>query len=129
MKTSSCKNKGRRLQQQVVTKILKTFPKLTDRDVRSQPMGVSGDDVILSEVASNMFPFSIECKCQESLSIWKSLKQAEQNNRKLPAMLVFKRNHSKTYVALELDNLMKLLKENEKLKTLLYNIVNTTRSQ
>lgn len=111
MKTSSAKAKARVLQQYVVKKILEKFPSLTERDVKSVPMGVTGADVMLSEAASKLFNFSVECKAQESLSIWKSLEQAESENRDkdLIPLLVFKRNFSKVYCALEFDKLMEII--------------------
>lgn len=96
-----------------MSKILKLFPNLTDRDVRSQSMGVPGDDVVLSEKAAKLFPYSVECKNTEKLNIWKALEQSESNNRKLTPLLIFKRNRSKVYVTLELDDFMSMI---EKLK-------------
>lgn len=111
MKTSSAKNKGRRLQKYVVDKILDTFPWLTSRDVKSTSMGKSGEDVELSEAASKVFPFSVEAKNVEKLNIWQAIEQAEGNNRELIPLVVFKRNRSDVYCTLKLDDLMNLLKE------------------
>jgi len=112
MNTSSAKAKGRRLQQETVDIILEYFPELTEKDVRSIPMGTQGSDVWLSPVASERFPFDIECKNQERLNIWGSLEQAKQDNRdegKYP-LLVFSRNYTPTYVAMELEDFMELMK-------------------
>ena len=56
------KAKSRRLQQNVVNTILKWFPKLTKRDVKSVPMGKPGEDIELSTTAAKYFPFSVEAK-------------------------------------------------------------------
>lgn len=112
MKPQSCKNKGRRLQQQIVDKILKHFIALTADDVRSTSMGCNGEDVQLSPRAREFVPFSIECKNVEKLNIWASLEQAEKNSRTFDHMLIFKRNKSKTYATIELDVLLKLLSSN-----------------
>jgi len=114
------KQKGRRLQQYVAKEILKLFPELTERDVRSTPMGVTGEDVQLSEKASALFPYSVECKNKESLSIWAELKQCEQDSRDLTPLLVFHRNNSKTYCSMEFEYFMKLLEEMEALKDYKY---------
>jgi len=110
------KSKGRKLQQYVVKKVLEWFPELTERDVKSTPMGVSGADVQLSEAAIKKFFFNCECKSQESLSIWAALEQSEQENRdkNLIPMVVFKRNRSKVYCAFEFDKLIDIMKGNKK---------------
>jgi len=110
MKTSSAKAKGRVLQKYIRDKILEAFPNLTDRDVRSTPMGVTGEDITLSELGSRQFPYSVEAKNQEKIQIWGALKEAESNNRKLTPLLVFKRNHSKVYCCLDFDDFIKIVK-------------------
>ena len=111
MKSRSAKNKGKRLQNQVRDLILEKFQQLEEDDVRSTTMGDSGEDVLLSPAARKLFPFSVECKNQEKLNIWSSLEQAEDNAGKHIPLVVFKRNRSKTYAVLEIENLMKLLKK------------------
>ena len=114
MKTRSAKNKGKRLQNDVRDLILETFTELEPDDVRSTTMGDSGEDVLLSPAARKLFPFSVECKNQEKLNIWSSLEQAEENAGNHIPLLVFKRNRSKTYVAMNIDYLMELLSDKEK---------------
>lgn len=109
MRPSSAKAKGRTLQKLVASEILKAFPNLTERDVASTSMGVSGADVKLSEKASEVFPFSVECKNQESLNIWAALSQAEENAEGLYPLVVFKRNRSKVYAAIDLSVFMGLV--------------------
>ena len=79
MKPRSAKNKGKRLQNKVRDIILEKFDSLEPDDVRSITMGDSGEDILLSPAARRLFPFSVECKAQESLSIWSALEQAESN--------------------------------------------------
>lgn len=106
----SRKAKGRKLQQEVRDTILRTFPKLEPDDVVSTSMGVSGADIKLSPAAKKVFPYSVEAKCQESISIWSALKQAEKNTpENQTSLLVFKRNHSKTYVTVEFDHFMNMI--------------------
>lgn len=109
--TASRKAKGRKLQQHIRDAILDSFPELTERDVRSTPMGVTGDDIMLSETAVELFPYSVEAKNQESLSIWKALEQSEQEAREKTPLLVFKRNRTPVYVALEFEHFMEMVKK------------------
>ena len=51
MKPSSCKAKGRRLQQRVAQSIRDAFAGLAEEDVRSTSMGAGGEDVQLSSQA------------------------------------------------------------------------------
>ena len=113
MKTRSAKNKGKRLQNDVRDLILETFKELEPDDVRSTTMGDSGEDILLSPAARKLFPFAVECKNQERLNIWDSLSQAEWNAGPHIPLLVFKRNRSKTYVAMNIDYLMDLLNDKE----------------
>jgi len=108
---SSRKAKARNLQNKVRDSILKKFPSLKkDEDVKAAIMGESGVDIQLSTKAKQLFPFSIECKNQESLSIWSALNQAEKNCYKdTSSLLVFKRNRSKTYAVLEWEDFLRLL--------------------
>ena len=111
MKPRSAKNKGKRLQNKVRDLILEKFNQLEPDDVRSVTMGESGEDILLSPTARKLFPFSTECKNQEKLNIWSSLEQAESNSGKHIPIVIFKRNRSKTYVALEFEKLLELLNE------------------
>ena len=111
MKPRSAKNKGKRLQNKVRDLILEKFNSLESDDVRSITMGESGEDILLSPAARKLFPFSVECKNQEKLNIWKSLEQSETNSGKHTPIVIFKRNSTKTYVALEFKKLLELLNE------------------
>ena len=114
MKSRSAKNKGKRLQNNVRDLILEKFNQLEEDDVRSITMGDSGEDILLSPAARKLFPFSVECKNQEKLNIWSSLEQAEENSGDYPPVLIFKRNRSKTYVTVELEEFMKLIDDRSK---------------
>ena len=113
MKTRSAKNKGKRLQNDVRDLILETFTELEPDDVRSTTMGDSGEDILLSPAARKLFPFATECKNQERLNIWESLEQAESNAGQHIPLVVFKRNRSKTYISMEINDLMRLLSEKQ----------------
>jgi hypothetical protein len=113
MRTSSAKAKGRRLQDSVRDLILEHYPTLEPDDVQCAIMGQSGQDIKLSPAARRAFPYAIECKNQESLSIWSALEQAESNATETQApLLVFKRNHSETYVAMKMADFIKIVPKN-----------------
>ena len=61
----------------------------------------------------NYSPFTTECKNQERLNIWESLEQAESNAGQHIPLVVFKRNRSKTYISMEINDLMRLLSEKQ----------------
>ena len=111
MKPRSAKNKGKRLQNKVRDLILEKFNQLEPDDVRSVTMGDTGEDILLSPAARKLFPFSVECKNQEKLNIWSSLEQSETNSGNHIPIVIFKRNRSKTFVALEFEKLLELLNE------------------
>jgi hypothetical protein len=75
---------------------------------------MSGEDIVLSPAARRLIPYSFECKNQEKLNIWSSLEQAESNSGDYPPVLIFKRNRSKTYVTVELEEFMKLIDDRSK---------------
>ena len=110
MKTRSAKSKGRRLQNQIKELLLESFKELEPDDVRSAIMGETGEDIKLSPAARRQIPYSFECKNQEKLNIWESLNQAEENSGDDPPVLIFKRNRSKTYAVLELEDFIDLIK-------------------
>ena len=115
MKTSSGKAKGRRLQNKIRDLLLEHFSdKLEPDDVKVAIMGESGEDIKLSPAARKLIPYSFECKNQEKLSIWSSLEQAAENSGDYPPVLIFKRNRSKTYVTVELEEFMKLIDDRSK---------------
>jgi hypothetical protein len=110
MLTKSCKAKARRLQDQICDDLKDAF-RLSDADIRPAIMGERGCDVHLSEAARKLVPFALEAKATESLQIWASIKQAEDNatKEKLRPALVFKRNRSKMYVCLGWQDFLLLL--------------------
>ena len=97
------------MQSAIVRRILDHFTQLEDDDVRSCSMGANGEDVQLSPRARGLLPFSIEAKNVEKLNVWGALEQAERNAGGFDPLLVFKRNHSKTYATVELDVFLRLV--------------------
>ena len=110
MKTRSAKSKGRRLQNKIKEILLEAFTELEPDDIKSAIMGDSGEDIQLSPAARKLIPYSIECKNQEKLNIWGALEQAEKNSGDSNPVLIFKRNRSKTYAVLEIEDFIDLIK-------------------
>ena len=74
-------------------------------------MGAGGEDLIMSRSAREKFPYSIECKNQESLNIWKSYEQAQQNSGNYEPIVVIKRNNVKPVVLEDADYFIELHKK------------------
>ena len=110
MRPQSCKAKGRRLQQEIVADLLRTFPTLTSDDVRSTSMGANGEDVQLSSAARIQFPYSVEAKNQEKLNVWEAFAQAVANApSNSEPLLVFKKNKTKAHVMLSWEAFLRLV--------------------
>jgi len=111
MRPSSAKAKGRRLQNSVCESLLEHFKnEMEPGDLRPAIMGESGEDIKRSPLAKRLLPFSLECKNQEKLNIWASIKQAEENcSEKDTAAVVFKRNNSEIYITMKFEDFLKLL--------------------
>lgn len=102
MKTASAKNKGRALQQWVRDLLLKLHPGLSLDDVRSTSMGAGGEDIQLSPAAREMIPFTIECKNNARIAVYKFYEQACQHGKGEP-VVVIKQNRSKPLVIVDAD--------------------------
>lgn len=114
IKISSRKDKGRSLQKWVC-KILSDLTGIAcgkDEDIEPRPMGQSGVDVVLRGDAKNIFPFSIECKNQESWSMHSWIDQAKQNEKPNTAwLLICKRNQNKPVAVMDAELFFKIIKE------------------
>ena len=108
----SRKSKGKKLQKEVQTLLLEKTEKfgLVDGDIRNAIMGESGIDLKLSPAAEKIIPFDIECKNQEKINVWSAISQAEENSKlgRIP-LTVFRRNRSKTYCIIEINDLFKIV--------------------
>lgn len=111
MKTSSCKAKGRRLQQQIRKDLRQIGERygLEDGDIESRSMGCSGVDLIFSPAATKIFPFSIEAKNQEHLNVVKEFVshcgkyQAHKMN-----MLIHSKNHTEIMVTMKWSDFLRV---------------------
>ena len=118
MNTKSVKAKGRTLQNYVRDGLRKIFveewtkvPKLEDDDIKSQTMGMGGEDIVLSPIAKKLIPYSFECKNTERLNLWKALEQCESNCEDRNPVLVIKRNRSDVYAVIKFDNFLNLIED------------------
>lgn len=102
LKTSSAKDKGRRLQQWVVEQLLK-WSTLKEDDVTSRSMGARGEDILMSPAARRIYPFSIECKNVEKLNVWEAYEQAGANAKGHEPIVVIKKNYAKPLVVLDAE--------------------------
>jgi hypothetical protein len=106
------KAKGRNLQNLLRDKLRVAFPSLEEDDVKSQTMGMSGEDIVLSPAARREIPYSFECKNVERLQFWSAVEQCETNCKEgITPVIVVKKNRKTPMAALPLDVFIKLIKE------------------
>jgi hypothetical protein len=110
-KISSRKAKGRKLQNEVVSFLSTSFPSLEPDDIKPAIMGQQGEDIILSPAARKLIPYSFECKNQERLDLWGSLRQAAENAGEYTPVLIFTRNRTATYAVIPVEEFMELINE------------------
>jgi len=110
MKTSLAKAKGRKLQQCFASIMLKTL-NLHEEDLESRPMGSQGEDIIMGRESREKFPYSIECKNQEAVNVWKAYEQASTNCKGYEPLVVIKRNRSKPLVLVDAEHFVALHKK------------------
>ena len=111
MNVRSNKAKGRKLQNMVRDILRDSFPSLEEDDIKSQTMGMTGEDIVLSPAARKLIPYSFECKNVERLQFWAAVEQAESNSDgRFPAVVV-KKNRREPYIAIPLDSFIELIKE------------------
>ena len=85
---------------------------LETNDIKSQVMGMSGEDIVLSPKAQKIIRYKFECKNTERLSIWSAIEQCEGHGKDaLCPVIVFKKNRKQPYAAIPLTKLIILLKK------------------
>lgn len=110
---SSRKSKGRELQKWIAKKIgyLIDLPFGKDELIESRPMGQSGVDIRLVGEAKEMFPWSIECKRQESWGVHGWIKQAKENQMSgTDWLIIAKRNREDAVAILDADVFFDILR-------------------
>ena len=108
--TASGKSKGRQLQKYVASSICEEFM-LPESDAVSRPMGSPGSDIMMSDRARKVFPFSIECKRQENMKIGPWMNQTCINAAKdhLAPLLVIRQNRDEAIAILLTKHLMAIV--------------------
>jgi len=100
IKISSAKAKGRELQKWAVIQIANLLgydiPEEKDlRKIRSREMGQAGTDVVIEKEFRQDFPFAVECKNCEQISLPAFIEQAKKNtSTTLPHLMLIVRNKS-----------------------------------
>ena len=110
MKTSSAKAKGRRLQQWFRDLLIEKLD-VHPEDIESRSMGAGGEDLIMARAARKKFPYSLECKNQESVNVWNAYEQAKENSGNYEPIVVLKRNNTKPLVLVDADYFVRLHNE------------------
>ena len=77
-------------------------------------MGAGGEDLIMARTARKKFPYSIECKNQEKINIWKSYFQAQENSKEYEPIVVIKRNNHKPLLLVDAEHFIDLHSKNER---------------
>jgi len=112
IKVQSAKAKGRNLQKFMCKKIseLTGHEWGADCPISSRPMGQSGTDVRLESHVQKLFPYSVECKAQESWSVMAWIEQAKKNQKKdTDWLLVCKRKNLSPVIVIDADKFFELL--------------------
>jgi hypothetical protein len=104
------KAKGRETVQEVIKLIRSVFPELGEDDVFKPTGSVPGEDIVFSTRGRELLPISIEVKRQESLNIWEALEQCNTNAKEYIPVVMFRRNKTKLYAAIEAEQLIALLR-------------------
>ena len=99
----SSKAKGRRLQNFLRDLLRSAFPFLHPDDIKSQTMGMCGEDIVLSPLARETIPYSFECKNVERLNLWEAIDQAKTNCDERIPVVVMKKNRRNPYAVLPLE--------------------------
>ena len=106
------KTKGRKLQNLLRDLLRVAFPSLEEDDVKSQSMGMPGEDIVLSPAARKVIPYSFECKNVERLQFWSAVEQCEANCKEnISPAIVIKKNRKDPMVAIPLDVFLGLVGE------------------
>jgi hypothetical protein len=109
MKQQSRTRKGKRLQNIVREKILKSFPHLQPEDVRCASNGENGEDIKLSKTAKRLFPYQVECKNRKDLkTLYKFWGQTCKHSSRTP-ILVLKKDNAPPLAIIDLEHFFELI--------------------
>ena len=90
MKQRSRRAKGRYLQNIVRDRIVKLYPVLTKKDIRTSNTGENSADVkLLSHTAKKLFPYEVETKNRSDFKgIYSHFKQAQRHGPQTPLLII-----------------------------------------
>ena len=111
MNARGAKNKGREWQNKIRDLLREKYEdQLEPDDITSTLMGESGCDIKLSPAARKLFPWSIEAKRQEKVSLYAWWDQAKTNCKEgtKPA-IILKSNRKDPLVVMSLEDFIDLL--------------------
>lgn len=107
----SRKSKGAKFQNEIRDKLLETFTQLEPDDIKTAVMGESGTDIKLSPAAQKLFPWAVEAKRTEKVSLRAWWDQAIANStEKLKPLLITKQNRKEPLVVMSLKDFLSLVK-------------------
>ena len=114
MKNRSKQQKSRYLQNLVKDRIIKLFPSLTKKDIRTSTTGENGADVkLLTLQARKLFPYSIECKNRsDNKQIYSYYNQARKHSN-LEPLLVIKTLRQRPLAIIDLEHLFELQEDTD----------------
>jgi len=109
---ASRKAKGRRFQQAVRQDLIDRLD-IHEGDILSTAMGQAGCDLYLSPAARARFPFAVECKHQETISLPTWWRQCTANAEKegLTPLLLVKQSRKEPLAVLRWSDLIRLIRE------------------
>lgn len=107
----SRKSKGAAFQKQIKEALMEKFAaQLEEGDIKTAVMGETGCDIKLSPAAQKLFPFAVEAKRCEKVSLGQWWKQATQNSTdKLKPLVITKQNRGETLVVMNMETFLGLL--------------------
>lgn len=116
--TRANKAKGRRWQQKIRDDLLSRFSMLKkDDDIHSTEMGQSGCDIVLSDVAIQYIPFSIEAKSHKTgfTAAINALLQSKRNQKNnTTAIAIIKQDGFDPFVVMDYNDWLNSLNTNTK---------------
>ena len=102
--------KGRKLQNLVRNKLLKTFPHLKETDIQVARTGENGPDIKLSRIARRLIPYQWEIKSQQRMKTIYSWHRQASKKTNLDGAVVMKSNGKDPLVVINLDLFLDLIK-------------------
>ena len=112
MKQNTRQAKGRYLQNIVRDRIVKLYPSLTKKDIRTSTVGENGADVkLLTHTAKKLFPYEVETKNRSDFKgIYAHFKQAIRHGPNTP-LLIIKGKKEKPLAIIDMEHFFKLLSD------------------